>query len=517
MSGPLQQFTLCPFLHPSSAEFRIEELKWGLNSYGKREEEYFRCLMDLLHINIYLEVVDIGHIYGGKKVLVQEALRRNKQQATYFSTLRDAKVAFGKAKAARVFLCGDPHAGKSTLRVSMMKTSHKESRIMKHWSRKFGSRWRNSGKGKYLPLKRTKGVDVELLRDDDQMQISIWDLAGQEIFRALQSLLLPAVTQACIFVFVFSPFHDDQRFGRITHEDKMKQNKMDLGCSLAPIVDHFRAEYRQALNLHATPFHVDAWNEDEVNPFVENLYVIVSEMLQKKTPEAPSVFYRLISEILDPHDANSRQMVAAPVWGVQGFLNHISKSLEALNVGSFDQGVADQRTVLEAAIQYMHDVGSIFYLPKCQLVVVDINWLTHKFLGYLISEGHGFQVKSHARTSFSEDGVVTKGTLDSHLEKLSQICRKKEVNVDPEVLKDLLVYLDLCYSLGSVQGVQEYFMPTIFGRSNARDENQILTWGTAPSSDTDWQYFGYRLVCKDTSTTALTAAMFPRFQIRFRK
>ncbi|KAL3679272.1 hypothetical protein R1sor_022228 [Riccia sorocarpa] len=163
-------------------------------------DQVFRCLMDFLQVNIYVEEV---HVLGdksewpsdaeGKKVLVSEALRRNREQAAYFSTLRDAKLAFEEAKAARVFLCGNPHAGKTTLRITMMKTRHKESRIVKYFTRKLGSA-KKARSGRGLPLKRTKGVDVELLRDDNQMQVSLWDLAGQEIFRALQSLLLPVVT-----------------------------------------------------------------------------------------------------------------------------------------------------------------------------------------------------------------------------------------------------------------------------------------------------------------------------------
>ncbi|KAL3675482.1 hypothetical protein R1sor_025430 [Riccia sorocarpa] len=434
----------------------------------------------------------------------------------------------------------------------MMETEklRKASRIRKYWTTKVDPLRRKTRKGIGLPLKRTKGVDVELLRDDAEMQISVWDLAGQEIFRALQSLLLPAVTQACVFVFVFSPFQDNQSLLKenledtfklelkswlrfvashypitgtflpevlvvITHKDKMEQYERDLGCELATIVEYFRAQYGRALNLHATPFHMNAWNKVEVDPFVENLFALVSEMLRKKTPQAPSVCCKLISEILDPQHASSKQIVAKPVWKIPDFYNHISKRLEFLDVGSFDQNLENQRRVLEAVILYMHDVGSIFYLPKCQLVVGDINWLTSKFLGFLISEGHGFQVKSAvSRSSSSIDGVVTKGTLVSILKELREICGKKKVNVDEQVLHDLLENLDLCYPIGNVEGVQQYFVPTIFGRS-ARQED--LTWGAVPYPESQWQYFGYRLLCADSDTTSLSAATFPRFQIQFRK
>ncbi|KAL3676703.1 hypothetical protein R1sor_026651 [Riccia sorocarpa] len=295
----------------------------------------------------------------------------------------------------------------------------------------------------------------------------------------------------------------------------MEQYERDLSCEFATIVEYFRAQYGRALNLHTTPFHMNASNKVEVNPFVENLFALVSEMLRKKTPQAPSVCCKLISEILDPQHASSKQMVAKPVWKIPDFFNHISERLDFLHVGSFDQNLENQRRVLEAVILYMHDVGSIFYLPKCQRIVGDINWLTSKFLGFLISEGHGFQTKSAvSRSSSSIDGLVTKGTLVSILKELREICGKKKVNVDAQVLQDLLENLDLCYPIRTVEGVQQYFIPTIFGRSARRED---LTWGAVPHPESQWQYFGYRLLCADSDTTSLTAATFPRFQIQFRK
>ncbi|KAL3701067.1 hypothetical protein R1sor_019089 [Riccia sorocarpa] len=262
-----------------------------------RKALVFRSLMDLVQVNIYLEEIVFGSDRSGSdgiKVLLQEALRRNQEQSAHFATLRDAKLPFEEARAARVFLCGHPHAGKSTLRITMMKSRHKESRIIKYWRRK--------------------------------------------------------------------------------------------------LVDYFRAEYERALSLHGTTFHMDGWNEKEVGPFVDDLLVLVSEML---------------------------------------------------------------------------------------------------------------------------NGIVTKGTLDSILKKLSETYRKKKVTVDRQFLQDLLVNLDLCYPIGNVEGVEKYFMPTIFCRRNARRED--LIWRTASSSESKWQYFGYRLRCVDANTTSIPAATFPRFQIWFRK
>ncbi|KAL3690760.1 hypothetical protein R1sor_004411 [Riccia sorocarpa] len=65
-------------------------------------------------------------------------------------------------------------------------------------------------------------------------------------------------------------------------------------------------------------------------------------MPREKTPQATSVCCKLVSEILGRQDASS------------------------------------QKRLLEVATRYVNDAGSVFYLPRCQLAVGDINWLTFR-------------------------------------------------------------------------------------------------------------------------------------------
>ncbi|KAL2610566.1 hypothetical protein R1flu_029139 [Riccia fluitans] len=501
-------------------------------------DETFRSLMDLLQVNIYLEDIVLSPTWKwepeGKRAMVKEALRRNRAQASYFSTLRDARLPFENARAGRIFLCGNPHAGKTMLRATMMETRQKTSWVKRQLNKPFG-------------LKRTKGLDVELLRDDEEMQVSIWDLAGQEIFRALQTLLLPTVTQACVFAFIFNPMKDDQHqqlemkehleeaFGKeleswlrfiasnypitgtflpevlivVTHRDRMRMHNMEESCDWAErIAKGYRIIYKKALNLHEEIFYVDAQDVKEVKPFTERVFQLFCDMLQKKSPQAPSVCSKLISEILN----RPSEVISQPVWQVEKFLTFVSKRLETLGAGCFTPAVETERRVLEALSRYMHDVGSIFVLPHCNLVVVDINWLTHKFLGTLISEGHGFEVKSGAGSYSSPDGFVSKLDLDKILMSVSRRNHRKKITTESQVLHDLLVSLDLCYQVESIKG-DRFFIPTIFQRGEIRNAN--LSWETAESSD--WQHLGYRLLCESRDTSSLTSAVFPRFQIRFRK
>ncbi|KAL3684336.1 hypothetical protein R1sor_002358 [Riccia sorocarpa] len=104
----------------------------------------------------------------------------------------------------------------------------------------------------------------------------------------------------------------------ITHRAEMEQYEWDLGreCSSIAIErGRFRNEYfdERALNLQSTTFHINAWDHKEGDPFVGNRFERMSEMLRKKTPQAPSACCKLVLEIPGRQDASLRQVVAQPV------------------------------------------------------------------------------------------------------------------------------------------------------------------------------------------------------------
>ncbi|OAE34851.1 hypothetical protein AXG93_2528s2200 [Marchantia polymorpha subsp. ruderalis] len=138
------------------------------------DEEAFRDLMRLLHVNFTLEEVDVSGTsweMDGKGAQIQEVLKLNKKRAIYMSVFKEAKLPFGDAKAGRLFLCGSTRAGKTQLRKTLMRINRGNSYVSI-----------SSLLIKWEALWRTKGIEVELLQDNDKMQISVWDLAGSIIY-----------------------------------------------------------------------------------------------------------------------------------------------------------------------------------------------------------------------------------------------------------------------------------------------------------------------------------------------
>ncbi|KAG6547919.1 hypothetical protein Mapa_010739 [Marchantia paleacea] len=497
------------------------------------DDKSFRSLMGLLQVNIYLQTIDLAGTPWegqGQAVLLGEALKRNKAQAAYFSTLGIAKLRFHEAEAGRLFLCGHPLAGKTMLRMTMMRTRSRASWLEKQWN-------------KLRDLKRTKGVDVELLKDDADMQISIWDLAGQDIFRALQHLILPKTSHASVFIFVFSPMKDNQNevkdeveiafrdelrswlrfvasscqisgpslpqvFVVITHRDKMDA-PYDTSCHWAKdLIDDLREKFKDVLELHPGDelYYINAKSVKDVQPLTVNILESFAYLLQHKTPSVPWVCSKLISEVAK----RPREMVTRPVWPIQDFYTFVSQRVQDWTARSFDPNVEVQREVLEAMSLYMHDVGSVFLIPDSNFIVVDVNWLTHRFLGQLISKGHNFQVKGGACYR-SWDGFVAKRVVDNILFSLSTECGQKGVTVHTEILTELLTKLNLCYLRVMSDGIARYFMPTIFGTEEGPASQDAISWNTVNSRD--WEHLGYRVLSEKRETTLLNSQVFPKFQI----
>ncbi|OAE30615.1 hypothetical protein AXG93_1037s1010 [Marchantia polymorpha subsp. ruderalis] len=81
--------------------------------YSDLDDETFRDLMSLLQVNLTLQEIDVRKTSwdsAGKEAQIQEALKQNQKRAVYMSVFIEAKLAFGDAKAGRLFLCGSPLA-----------------------------------------------------------------------------------------------------------------------------------------------------------------------------------------------------------------------------------------------------------------------------------------------------------------------------------------------------------------------------------------------------------------------
>ncbi|BFI43187.1 hypothetical protein MPTK2_8g15893 [Marchantia polymorpha subsp. ruderalis] len=500
-------------------------------------EEAFRDLMGLLQINLTLQDIDVKYTSwarDGKEALIKEALKQNQKRAGYMSVFYEAKLAFGDAKAGRLFLCGSPLAGKTQVRQTLM-------RIVK------GQSWIGN---KVEQLRRTEGIEVEFLQNNDRSQISIWDLAGQDIFRTLQNVIFPQSNNFCIFLFVYSPFleEDSSRNGTsfssekkedcfeteleqwlsfitsstritghslpqvlvvITHKDKVPYSSLKWAEN---IVGTLTKRFANFVDLHQEIFHLNARKKKEVIPLQNHIFENFKNLLSEKSPRVPQLCSHLSCLLV----SNTKKNRSCPLLPYKNFNEICAPSLTEFVPSSSAHSVGHER-IMSAIISYLNDVGSIISIPNLDYIIVDPNWLTYTLLGKLVALGQNFQPiksKSFERSAYaSKDGFVSEIVFVRLMEEFLRKQPHGQGGVTTQVLEDILINLDLCFK---VEDTSQYFIPSFIPEhANTEDQKpQELAWETR---DKNSQFVGIRIQCQDARTMALTAAFFPCFQMFMRR
>ncbi|OAE32772.1 hypothetical protein AXG93_3556s1220 [Marchantia polymorpha subsp. ruderalis] len=153
----------------------------------------------------------------------------------------------------------------------------------------------------------------------------------------------------------------------------------------------------------------------------------------------------------------------------------------------------------------------------------DPNWLTNAFLGELIALGQDFQAqefeafdKTMLLDSYtSKDGFVSESVFAQLIETFLGKQPRLQ-NVDREVIEKILFNLDLCFKL---EDTSQYFIPSFIREYASMDEQKHQAGAHTGSMAWDSrfrtpQFAGIRIQCEDQTTMSLTAAFFPRFQVR---
>ncbi|BFI13017.1 hypothetical protein MPTK1_4g13541 [Marchantia polymorpha subsp. ruderalis] len=515
-------------------------------SDSELDEKAFRDLMGVLQVNLALQEIDVSRTSwatDGKAAQIEEALKQNQKRAVYMSVFREANLTFGDAKAGRLFLCGSPRAGKTQLRKTLMSINHSwllGSSLSIDWVDCFRVAER---------LWRTKGIEVEYLQTIDKMQISVWDLAGQSIFRTLQNVLFPQTNNFCVFLFVYSPFCDNtsknkpdscfkteledwlsfitssvkitgrdlpQVFVVISHKDKAKYSSVSWTQTIIEELNQRFANFVDLLPVQEC-FHVDARNKKQIIPLNRHILENFNKLLSEKSPQVPLLCSQLISLFV----AETKKNRSCPLWSYDQFHDFCAPYLKKF-IPSSSRHFEDDSKIMESIIFYLNEVGSIIYISNLKYIIVDPNWLTNTFLGELIALGQNFQAQE---TEFSnrtcpygasKDGFVSESVFVRLIEEFLREQAHGQSGVGREQLENILVNLDLCFKL---EDSSQYFIPSFIPEHASKEEHdhqegahlKLMCWENTRENS---QFVGIRIQCQDGRTMSLTAAFFPRLQVR---
>ncbi|BBN08641.1 hypothetical protein MPTK1_4g13180 [Marchantia polymorpha subsp. ruderalis] len=502
------------------------------------DEETFRDMMGLLQQNLSLQEINVSETswaIDGKAALIQEALKQNEKRAAYMSVFREAGLAFRDAKAGRLFLCGSPLAGKTQLRQTLMRIVEGKSWLGNKWNKLF----------------RTKGIEVEYLQNNDKRQISIWDLAGQEIFRTLQTVLFPQSNNFCVFLFVYSSFCENSASKKedscfrteleewmsfitsssrvtghnrpqvlvvISHKDKSKSSSLTWAHSIVKDVNQRFAKF---VDLHPIQecFYVDTRKKKQVIDLKDYIFEIFDKLLSEKSPRVPQLCSRLSSLLA----TNIKENRSCPIWLPQKF-NKFCDPILTEFISSSSAFAIDHSRILNSIVSYLNDVGSIVYIPTLSYIIVDPNWLTNTLLGELVALGQKFHAQEHESKSHSsyssKDGFVSESVFVGLIEEFLGKQPHGQIGVDRDVIENILIHLDLCFKVEDTS--QFYFIPSFIPEHASNEEQkpqegkdlESMAWESRGETS---QFVGIRIQCQDGRTMSLTAAFFPCFQMFMRR
>ncbi|KAG6553155.1 hypothetical protein Mapa_005214 [Marchantia paleacea] len=529
---------------------KLQEL--DLENCSGLNDEAFKALMSALQVNTSIQKIELDRTSWqkeGKGALVRNELLQMERRERYMKVMRenwgaDVKVEdLTKSKYGRLFLCGSPKAGKTTLMRSLTGLQRNWiSNLATSFVEKFG---------------RTEGVEIQLLTTIDGVQIIIWDLAGQEIFRALQGFLFPKLKLGSIFVFIFSPYDREKKTFKfheqlkqemrpwlrfiasnskitgdilprvkvlISHMDKLPEDMKGLQWAES-VVRVLAEEYKDLLDIdHKLVMSASKKDESSTRTVLNYIKDSFKDLLRNNLFDVPKAYAKLSNNLCLESPTARTQQERKPILNLNEFYA-LCKQQEPL-LREFDSGDEDRTTLLNAIANFLHDTGTIMHFPRSKLVVVDPNWLTCEFLGRLIAAGHEVQTPliKFDWIENRDDGLISAADFRKYLQKLSAALNSRSSGpcIEVEKLQMLMEEMGICFAVGEGgKETHQYFAPTLFPEEgNCFDGQCQLTWSNVkhgnPDSREIYFYLGLRVECGDVERTNLTPEFFPKFQVYFR-
>ncbi|CAM6043644.1 unnamed protein product [Sphagnum compactum] len=539
---------VCALIKSLENNYSLQVL--DLVACGGVRDSVFPAIMDMLVVNKTLKIIDLQHTElerEGKSEVVKQELEKN---AVYMSLLKELPVA--KATSARVFLCGYPYAGKTTLRKGLVRCLAHGSTfstifftpIMDFLSKlKEGLR----------QTQRTHGIEIRELKVTKGMNLSIWDMAGQEEFHAFHDFMLPnldGTSYPSLFLLVCNPFKHVQGAPKKTIQDiqgeldywlrfiasKNRQSiifkpkaivvlthsdKINVNAHAQGVVRDLKKKFAKVVDVALEPITIDSHSSQSARLVVKRIQENVQNLLNtlppvyevciamrlalkawvSKHPDSPlmdqDTFSKLCQETMLPRLVKFDQSV-------------IELAEDALNKLNEDRN--------KAVAKCLHTSGDIIFFQDLDFVVVDVDWFCHQVMGHLIKLSHDqVHVTNHDRHPLTnEHGFTTKECLQHFLDASMKFSGGRKLqNVQTNQLMQLMLRLELCFE--GTCGPSEYglFIPATLASHSRTSHSVLAPWEWRPIHGRLKKpvYFGRRLQCDDQACTFIPPGFFCRLQV----
>ncbi|KAH9532620.1 hypothetical protein CY35_18G008000 [Sphagnum magellanicum] len=566
VNTPLEQSDVCKILESLQKNQTLRSLRLSYCK-GVKGPDVLAKMMDLVRMHpCLMEIALAGTpLYEeGQAAQVKAQLENNAKD--YMAVLRGMPRV--PPKFVRVFLCGNAYSGKTTLGRSM--------------KRAFATSY---GSNLFLPLmevielrkpfkfcsndpdelsKRTRGIEINVLLDDTDQKISLWDLAGQEEYHAFHDMMMPDLSSqgnVSYFLLVCNPFDRESGESKsletikeelrswlrfissntkrsfnfpphitivITNEDKGFIHKEFVESDVKELASQFQDYINLSLTLHS----INAHSSRQAKAIVEDVTTTCTNVLHK----LPHVFKACVNVQHGLCDW-IKEHPYQPIVTMETFKNDIvAKKESSLKPGSPTDTDDKNLNPHEAVALFLHDAGEIIYFKDTNFVVVNPHWFCHQVMGHLIKLRR--HVEEWKLTKTIHDGLITVSRVESllklSLKNATHWLGMNEVSIFQNLIQ-LMIKMDLAYKddmadhpgdhVANLHPNDTLFVPTTleFKADVAKGERR-LRWSECDQQDIgcDQQnikcdrqdiYIGRRLQCRDEDVTTLTPGFFPRVQV----
>ncbi len=402
---------------------------------------------------------------------------------------------------------------------------------------------------------RTHGIEIRELRVTQGVNLSIWDMAGQEEFHAFHDFMLPnldGTSYPSLFLLVCNPLKHVQgnlqeailniqgeldywlRFIASKNRQSIifkpkaivvftHSDKIDVNAHAPEIVTNLNTKFAKVVDVASKPVTIDSHSSRSARLVVK----LIQENVQALLKTLPPVYEVCItmrlalkawvskhpnSPLMDQNTFSKLCLNTMLPW----LIKHDQRMINLAEAELIELNEIRNKAVAKC----LHTSGDIIFFEDLDFVVVDVDWFCHQVMGHLIKFSHDqVHVTNPGRLPLTnKDGFTTKECLQHFLDDSIKSSGERELqNVQTEQLIQLMLRLELCFEGRRGPSRDGLFIPTTLASQNKTSHSVLAPW--------EWRsrpiharlkkpvYFGRRLQCDDRDCTFIPPGFFCRLQV----
>ncbi|GLT83629.1 hypothetical protein SLE2022_019060 [Rubroshorea leprosula] len=497
---------------------------------GVQGDRVLQTIMETLQVNPWIEVIDLAQTplqNSGKADGIYQRLGQNGKTEPktdiHADLLKDMTLT--EPKSCRVFFCGQEYAGKTTLCNSISQNFSPPKLPYIEQVRTLVN-----------PVEkavRTTGMEIKTFKDED-IKISIWNLAGQHEYYSFHDLMFPGHGSASFFLIISSllrkpsnrepktpeEVEEDLQFWLrfivsnskravqqcllpnvtivLTHFDKINQPPHNLQATVNSI-QRLRDKFHGFVEFYPTVFTVDARSSASVNKLTNHTRRTARTILQR-VPRVYQLCNDLIQILSDWRSENYNK----PAMKWREFSDICQVKVPTLRIRSRHDNKENVEMRRKAVATCLHQLGEVIYFEELGFLILDSEWFCGEVLGQLVKlEVRKQSSPENGFISRKELEKILRGSLQSHIPGIGT---KVFENLEPGDLVRMMMKLELCYEQDPSDPNSLLLIPSILEEGRGRPQK----W---QQNTSDCIFAGRHLVCDNSSHTFLTPGFFPRLQV----